>query len=52
MGVTEKVTEEGKTSQPMAEIYLKGGKSVFVPYAEANEYITANWDNLEYRKER
>jgi hypothetical protein len=41
---------ETNVEKPMAEIYLKGGKSVWMPYAESDEYIAANVDNLEYRK--
>ncbi len=47
---TPQPSKEDSHTQAMAEIYLKGGESVWLPYTEADEYVAANEDKLEYRK--
>lgn len=45
----DNVKGQAADKRVMAEIYLQGCKTIQIPWAEADEYMAANWENLEYR---
>jgi hypothetical protein len=41
--------KEQEKEEPVANIYLKGGETVQIPLSQADAYMAANRDKLEYR---
>ena len=45
----QEVEHEDSLEEPVANIYLKGGKTIQLPLSQADPYMVANRDKLEYR---